>query len=227
MSEGRFVRYYVKANDLQSTSADFVNYFGNNTSDITRTFEFRAETFVLIISTDKADQHLKLLTNGTYTKINESQYEKAVDGTFPIILMDPKYKIKDLHGKRLNNFTARFGLLKSNERIKGQEVLTLVKLNLDRPSQGNVTDMTGRVDPVKLEHLINNDWPPELRAHLVLPKFAPSGKSKSAEIPGKTAIVTPSAPPAHAVAHGNDEVTLNSLVAIFNDMNNRIQMLDY
>ena len=151
MTESRFLRYYVQAQNLNPTAHDFIRHFGNNASDITRTFRNWNENFVVIISTDKADQHLKLLTNGTYTKINEPQYGHSVDGTYPIILLDPKYKIRELNGNRLTAFTARFGLLKSNEKVKGQDTLSLIQLGLDRPVQANLTDMSNRVDPTKLE----------------------------------------------------------------------------
>ena len=218
MTDKRFIRYFVRAQDLNTNAADFIRYFGNTTQDVTTTFPHWQNNFLIIISTAKADQHLKLLTNGTYTKINEPQYEQSVDGTFPIILMDPKYLVRELHNKRLNQFTARFGLLKSIEKIKGQETLTLIPLGLDRPTQANITDMTSRIDAAKLEHLINNEWSPELRANIILPKFAAASKTEP------SSPVPPSAPPAHSV--GNDGATLDSLVAVVNDMNNRIQMLD-
>ena len=155
MSESRFVRFYVQAQHLNQTANDFIRHFGNNPTDITRTLHNWQENFVVIISTDKANQHLKLLTNGIFTKISDSQYDKSVDRTYPIILMDPKYKIRELNGNRLTAFTARFGLLKSNEKVKGQETLSLIKLGLDRPVQANLIDMSNRVDAAELEQLVN------------------------------------------------------------------------
>ena len=223
MTESRFIRYYVQVRNLASTAHDFIRHFGNNASDITRTFRNWNENFVIIISTDKADQHLNLLTNGTYTKINESQYGHSVDGTYPIILMDPKYKIRELNGNKLTAFTARFGLLKANERVKGQETLSLIQLGLDRPVQANLTDMSNRVDPAKLEQLVNNEWTPDLKANVVLPQFRVTGKPDPAE---KQEPQEPTAPPANIIAPDGSDTTLNTLITVVNDINNRIRMLD-
>ena len=226
MTDGRFLRFYVLAGNLKPTADDFIRHFGNNTDDISRTFRNWQENFVIILSTDKAEQHLNLLTNGTYTKINEPQYGHSVDGTYPIILMDPKYKIRELNGKRLTAFTARFGLLKSNERIKGQETLSLVKLGLDRPVQANLTDMSNRVDPAKLEQLVNNEWASDLKANVVLPQFRTTGKTAPAEKQEPHVDVTPTAPTAEVIAPTSGDTTLNTLITVVNDIDRRIRMLD-
>ena len=171
----RFHRLYVNSENLTEKGiSDILGHFGANPEDVAQTFPNWNKTLTFVVSTDKSDKYMKLLTDGKYVKVPESDSAMSVSGTYPVVIIDPKYQLLNfIPGVRLDRVNCvRFAVLKSNQKPTSLTVepMTPLKINLDRPTQQDVTRLTAEVDPEKLKNTLNA-WPEEFTKSLLLPRF--------------------------------------------------------
>ena len=195
----RFNKFIVdQTNLVENARNEILQHFGTNSIEVNATFPRWQNKIVLVISTDKSDEYLKIMTDGTHSKLNDGDSAASMDGTHPIVIVDPKYKLLNFNpGIPLNHVNClRIALLKSNSTPSSNSVkqMTLVKLNLDRPTQNDVSRLTSEVEANKLKDVLEA-WPESFKTNLSLPKFVKEQKPTISP-PNAPQQTNPSAPPA-------------------------------
>lgn len=177
----RFQRYYVNhANLTEVAKDDILGHFGD-LNQIQRTFPTWKNQLTIVVSSDKADEVMHLITNGQYVKVPEPEAAVAVAGTHPVCIFDAKFKLLEfLPNTKLDNINCvRFAMLKANNKpsSKGVKTMALVKISLDRPTQHDVTKLAAEVDAERLKAVLAS-WPEEFTRHLMMPQFTKETKGE-------------------------------------------------
>ena len=152
----RFLKFFIKAENLTDIAKEIIlGHYGNDSTQITGIFSKWNETIVAVVSSDKSNDVLASLTDGTYAKIENNDELVALSGAHPIALLDHKYHIT--HFVQSQPFdtisTARFAHLQSNIKAQGQKPYTLINIGLNSPSARDIQNLSEQVDTLKLKNL--------------------------------------------------------------------------